>query len=138
MPLHPYLVFDGNAREAVQFYAKVFGAEEQPIMTYGSMASGPDAPPLPPGSEHLVMHTYLEIGGSKLMFSDNYPGAPFRQGNNFTIAYITHDEQAIRNAFQQLKEGGTVELELQEMPWSKCYGSLVDKFGIGWQFNLEQ
>jgi PhnB protein len=102
-------------------------------MTFGSMNSEE----LPPGTEDLIMHTFLEIGGSKVMFSDNFPGAPYKQGNNFTLAYVSSDEAAIRDAFHKLKDGGTVKMELQETPWSKCYGSLTDKYNIQWQFNLE-
>lgn len=136
MPLNAYLIFNGNTREVVQFYAQVFGLEEPQMMTFGSMPPNPDAP-LPPGAENLIMHTHLTIAGSSLMFSDTYPGMPYRQGNNFSLAYVSKDEEAIKDAFHKLKEGGTIELELQETPWSKCYGSLTDKFGISWQFNLE-
>jgi PhnB protein len=133
MPLNPYLIFNGNAREAALYYADVFGLEEPVFMTFGDAHTEG----LPPGAEHLIMHTYLEIAGTRLMFSDNYPGAPFQQGNNFTLAYVSGDEEAIRAAFDRLKEGGTVELDLQETPWSKCYGSLTDKFNIKWQFSHE-
>lgn len=72
------------------------------------------------------------------MISDNYPGMPFHEGNNFTIAYVSSDEEAIRKAFAKLKEeASSVEMELQETPWSKCYGSLTDKFNIQWQFSHE-
>lgn len=134
MALNPYLIFNGNAREAALYYAKVFGVKEPELMTYGSMHSEH----LPPEAADLIMHTNLEIAGSKLMFSDNFPGEPFQQGNNFTLAYVGSDEAAIRDAFQKLKEdGGTVKMELQEVPWSKCYGSVVDKFNIEWQFSHE-
>mgnify|MGYP000874979640 CR=1 FL=1 len=133
MPLNPYLIFDGNTREVVQFYVKVFGLEEPQFLTYESMHSDD----LPSGSQDLIMHTFLEIAGTKLMFSDNFPGMPYQQGNNFTIAYIDSDEAAIRDAFQKLKEGGSVKMELQETPWSKSYGSLTDKYNIQWQFSHE-
>ncbi|MNZ56399.1 hypothetical protein D3C78_743440 [compost metagenome] len=42
----------------------------------------------------------------------------------------------IQAYFSRLKEGGKVEMELQETFWSKCYGSVVDRFGIHWQFNF--
>lgn len=58
-------------------------------------------------------------------------------GNNFTIAYVSSDEAAIRKAFEKLKAEGEVEMELQETPWSKAYGSLTDKFKVKWQFNLD-
>ena len=36
-----------------------------------------------------------------------------------------------------MKEGSSVEMDLQETFWSKCYGSLTDKFGIIWQFSRD-
>jgi PhnB protein len=133
MALNPYLIFDGNTREVVLYYAQVFGLEEPQLMTFGSV----HADQLPPGSENLIMHTYLEIAGSKLMFSDNFPGLPYQLGNNFTLAYVSDDEVAIKAAFKKLQEDGSVQMELQETPWSKCYGSLTDKYNIQWQFSHE-
>ncbi|MNP75650.1 hypothetical protein D3C76_1727390 [compost metagenome] len=43
----------------------------------------------------------------------------------------------MKSWFNQLKEGGSVTMELQETFWSKLYGSLKDKFGIEWQVSLE-
>jgi Uncharacterized protein conserved in bacteria len=133
MALNPYLIFNGNAREAALYYAQVFGTAEPQILTYGSMHSDH----IPEEANDLVMHTNLEIAGSKLMISDEFPGRPFQQGTNFTLAYVSNDEAAIRSAFEKLKDGGEVEMELQETPWSKAYGSLTDKFNIKWQFNHE-
>jgi len=134
LALNPYLIFDGNAREAALYYAQVFGLEEPQIMTYGSV----HAEGLPPDAENLVMHTSLDIAGGKLMISDNYPDSPYQQGNNFTVAYVSNDEAAIRSAFEKLKDGSTVKMELQETPWSKCYGSVIDRFNIEWQFSHEE
>lgn len=133
MPLNPYLIFNGNAREATLFYANVFGLDEPQFLTYGSIHSED----MPPEAADRIMHTNLDIAGGKLMISDDYPGSSYQQGNNFTIAYISNDEAAIKSAFQKLLEGGTVELELQETPWSKLYGSLEDKYGVKWQFSHE-
>jgi uncharacterized glyoxalase superfamily protein PhnB len=41
----------------------------------------------------------------------------------------------IYTLFNKLKEGGTVNMDLQETFWSKCYGSVTDKFGIQWQLS---
>jgi PhnB protein len=131
MAIYPYLVFDGNTREVVNFYVDVFGLEEPQIMTFGSVHSDE----IPPEAKDLVMHTYLDIAGGKIMFSDNFPGMEYQQGNNFTIAYISNDVEAMKDAFDKLKEGGSVKMEIQEVPWSKAYGSLTDKFNIQWQFS---
>jgi len=133
VPLNAYLNFNGNTREVVEFYAKVFGVEAE-IITFGSMPPNPDHP-LPPGTENLVMHARMTIEGSDLMFSDVFPGMPFQQGNNISLTLVSKNEAAVRDAFHKLKEGGEVVMELQETPWSKCYGMVTDKFGIGWQFN---
>ncbi|MFC5467675.1 VOC family protein [Cohnella suwonensis] len=135
MPINAYLNFEGNTREVVLFYAEVFGLGEPQLITFGSMPAHPDYP-LPPGTEDWVMHARLMIDGSALMFSDVFPGMPYNPGNNFTLSYVTKDEDALKSAFHKLKEGGTTVMELQETDWSKCYGQVTDKFGIGWQFNL--
>ena len=54
------------------------------------------------------------------MFSDTFPGSPFIQGNNISLAFVSKNEEEIRSAFEALKEGGTVAMELQETFWSKC------------------
>lgn len=133
MALNPYLIFNGNAREAALYYAQVFGLPEPQLMTFGSVHSDE----IPPEAANLIMHTYLDIAGGKLMISDTFPGMPYQRGNDFTLAYVSSDEAAIRAAFEKLKDGGEVEMELQETPWSKAYGSLTDKFNVKWQFSHE-
>lgn len=77
------------------------------------------------------------INGSPLMFSDVFPGTLFVAGNNFSLAIVSPDREEIESYFHQLKDGGQVRMELQETFWSKCYGSVIDKFDIEWQFNYE-
>ncbi|MGZ0049461.1 VOC family protein [Brevibacillus gelatini] len=134
MPVHAYLTFNGNCREAVQFYAQVFQTEAPQIMTYGEAPQDPNYP-LPEEAKNLVMHTRLLISGSPVMFSDAFPGMPYSAGTNFSLAVISDNQDELKGYFDKLKEGGTVRMELQETFWSKAYGSLVDKFGIEWQFN---
>ncbi|HLU22786.1 MAG TPA: VOC family protein [Bacillaceae bacterium] len=135
MALNPYIRFDGNARDAIMFYVNVFKLEEPQIMTFGSIHSEEE---LPPGAKDLVMHTELRIAGGNLMISDNFPGMPLQQGNNFSLGYISNKETEIREAFEKLKDGGSVIMELQETPWTKCYGSIKDKFNIEWQFSYQE
>jgi PhnB protein len=76
------------------------------------------------------MHTRLNIDGSNVMFSDTFPGMPFIEGNNITLAVVNKDQEYITTVFNRLKEGGKVGMELQETFWSKLYGQVTDKFGI--------
>ena len=135
MSIDVYINFNGNCREAVEYYAQVFETGKPKLMTFGETPSHPDYP-LPEEAKQLIMHTRLNISGSNVMFSDVFPGMPFVEGNNITLAFVTDNKEEIQKSFDKLKDGGKVEMELQETFWSKYYGSLIDKFGIHWQFNL--
>ena len=136
MAVNVYLNFNGNCREAVEYYAKVFGTDKPQIMTFGDTPPDPSFP-LPEEAKNLVMHTRLILNGSPVMFSDVFPGMPFVAGNNISLAIVSPNRDEIESYYHQLKEGGQVRMELQETFWSKCYGSVTDKFGIDWQFNYE-
>jgi len=136
MAIDVYLTFNGNCREAAEFYAEVFQTEKPEIMTFGDSPQSPDFV-LPEEAKDLVLHTRLNINGSNIMFSDTFPGSPFIEGNNVSLAFVSKEEDIVKSAFNALKMGGKVSMDLQETFWSKCYGSLRDKFGIEWQFSHE-
>lgn len=135
MSVDVYMNFNGNCREAVEFYAQVFATEEPKMMTFGEAPPNPEYP-LPEEAKGLIMHTRLNINGSNVMFSDVFPGMPFVVGNNITLAIVSDNKDEIRSFFDKLKVGGKVGMELQETFFSKLYGSLTDKFGVEWQLNL--
>ena len=134
MAINVYLNFNGNCREAIEFYAQVFNTEQPQIMTFGESPQDPNYP-LPEDAKNRVMHSRLTISGSTVMFSDTFPGSPFIEGNNVTLAVVSENLEELREYFNKLKEEGKVGMELQETFWSKSYGMLTDKFGIHWQFS---
>lgn len=134
MAVNAYLNFAGNCREAVAFYADVFGAEAQPVMTYGDAAH---AMPVTDEEKNLVMHTTLTVKGSTLMFSDVTKAYPITVGNQISLVVTSDDIDDIEAMFHRLAEGGTVLMPLQRTFWSQRYGYLVDRFGIGWQISHE-
>lgn len=136
MPVQAYINFNGDCKEAVGFYAKVFKTKEPQFMLYGDVHEESDFAQ-DEAAKKLVMHTNLIISGSKVMFSDVPPGMPFIPGNNISLTVVSKDKEEIRSAYDLLKEGGTVNMELQETFWSKCYANVTDKFGINWQLSLE-
>ena len=136
MAIDVYINFNGNCREAVEYYAQVFKTEEPKIMTFGDTPPNPEFS-IPVEAKNLIMHALLNINGSNVMFSDVFPGSPFTQGNNISLVIVSKNIDEIKSLFNEMKEGGTVEVDLQETFWSKCYGSLTDKFGIGWQFSYD-
>lgn len=134
MSVETYINFNGNCREAVEFYADVFGTEKPKIMLFGDMPSD-NGFPLTEATSNLVMHTEIKVMGSTIMFSDVPPDMPFTAGNNISLVLRSDDMDGLKAIFNQLKEGGHVMMDLQETFWSKCYGFVTDKFGIGWQLS---
>lgn len=134
MAIETYINFSGNCREAVEFYAGVFGTEQPKIMLYGD-APAEEGHPLTEETKKLVMHTELKIKGSTVMFSDVPPGMPFTVGNNISLVFVSDDLEEIQFVFNRLKAGGTVTMDLQETFWSKAYGFVTDKYGVGWQLS---
>ncbi|WP_094228733.1 VOC family protein [Methanolobus psychrotolerans] len=136
MSVQAYINYNGNCREAVEYYAEVFGTEKPQIMFYRDVPLDEDFP-LTEETMDLVMHTSLDIEGSTVMFSDVPPGMSLITGNNVSLVIISKDMDKIKAMFDKLKGDGTVGMDLQETFWSKLYGFVTDKFGVGWQFNYD-
>ena len=134
--LIPYLVMDGNAKEAIEFYQKALDAQVLFSQSFGEMPENPEFP-LPPEAKDLVSHATIKVGETEVMFSDNFPGTPHQSGNQVTICISTDDAEQARKFFDALQEGGHVGMPLQETFFSPAYGSLTDKFGVNFQIFTE-
>ena len=134
MPILAYMIFNGNCREAVEYYADVFGAEKQEIMRFGDMPPEEGYEP-PEEAKDLVMHTALNIYDSEVMFSDAMPGSTVPFGKNINLTVVTDDLDKMTADFNRLAQDGKVTMELQKTFWSPSYGALTDKFGVEWQFS---
>ena len=132
MQLELFINFDGNCREAVEFYAKVFKSKVENLMTYG------DAPPdpnhtVPEADRDKIMYAGIPIGGITMMFMDASSDFSLVVGNNINPTISVDDKDEVTRLFNELKEGGEVYAELQQTFFSEWYGMVEDKFGIAWQ-----
>ena len=129
-----FINFNGNCREAVTFYAKVFDKNVPTFMTYGDAPPGPsvDAQSAQ-ANKDLVMYTGLNIAGTEVMFCDYTADMGYVHGNNISPVVSSTDMDEVRTLFERLSEGGTVDMPLGETFWSSLYGMVTDKFGITWQ-----
>ncbi len=135
MTLNTYLHFNGNCREAFEFYRSVFGGEFAFIDTF---ANGPEDFEVPEEELDNIMHVSLPIGSSVLMGSDTPSSfGPANMGNNFSISCLTQSREETDELFAGISEGGTVTCPLADMFWGAYFGSCTDRFGINWQFNCE-
>ena len=131
MALEMYLNFKGNCYEAVSFYSKVFKTEMQNIMYYSDMPEDPDFV-VTDEVKNMVLHTFLNINGTTVMFSDCPPNIPLKFGNNTALVINKDNTEEIKELFNALKDGGLVIMDLQETFWSRLYAFVEDKYGILW------
>lgn len=129
-----YLNFDGNCRQAMEFYAECLGADVE-LMPFSSMPG--EACQDVDRATDRIMHARLSKGGTLVIASDTMPGMPFRQGNNFNICIDCEGREEIERLFAALGENGSVSMPLQNTFWGAYFGMLTDQFGIGWMLNYE-
>jgi len=132
MTFDVFLNFDGDCREALEFYAGVFGLPmPDQIMTYDQIP-GSD---FGTGNEGRVTYANLPIFGSNIMFSDCPAGSKFVKGTNITLTLGTADGEEIKRIFDALAAGGEVAMPLGKTFFSELYGMVTDKFDITWQLS---
>ena len=128
--LNPYISFDGNAREAMEYYERVFGGSLT-LNTFGEYGAK-DAP-----EADKIMHGMLEApGGLSLMGADTPPGTELDPGNNIAVSLSGDDADELHGYWEKLSDGGTVSVPLEKQMWGDEFGMCVDRFGIGWMVNI--
>ncbi len=133
MALNTYLTFDGNCREAFEFYRSVFGGEFTEFQTFGD---GPPDMPVTDAEKNRVMHVALPVGSSVLMGSDSSSfGPPLAVGNNFSLSIEVESRERCDELCAKLSAGGAVIMPLQEQFWGAYFGQWTDRFGVNWMVN---
>jgi PhnB protein len=137
MDIEPYLTFDGNCEEALEFYSKCLGGKLTIMMRYAG--SPMDTPELPAQWKNKVMHATLEADGKHLMASDNMPGRPFKGYSGITVSVnIPKDAARGKQVFDALAQGGRIEMPFQKTFWGARFGMLTDRFGVPWMVNCDE
>jgi len=134
MNVTPYLIFNGDCEEALNFYAKCLGGEIKELNRFeGSPAEGMAE------DKQLVMHAIFIAKGVMLMASDSGKNAATETGGgkvHLSLNFDTNEE--IESAYQSLSEDARVTMPLQDTFWGARFGMITDKFGINWMFNYDR
>lgn len=115
----PYLAVD-NASEAIDFYQRAFGAQENVRM------DGPGG---------AIMHAELKVGDSMIMLSDPFPQAstkPPSQLGGTSVSIFAYVEKIDDVYKQAIDAGATSLMEPDDMFWGDRFGSVQDPFGHSW------
>lgn len=128
MSFDPYLYFDGTCREAMSWYAAVFGAEATYMMTY---AEAPDTAGMPPGDDR-ILHACITVDGRMLMASDLPAGQGGGAQQGVGISHACRTRTEAEALFDTLAEGGEVQMPFADVFWADGFGMLRDRFGTHW------
>ena len=130
--LNPYLNFGGTARQAMDFYAGVFGGNLafNTFSEFGAEDS-PDA--------DLIMHGVLETdAGYTIMASDVPSDRDYRPMAGVSLSLSGDDADLLRGYWDKLSAGGTITMPLEKQAWGDEFGMCVDQFGVPWMINISQ
>lgn len=115
-----HLWFNGNCRDAIEFYQKAFGAK-----IVGEIAPGPDG--------ESVLHAMLKIGDSTIMLADAWPGNwEIGPDNHATAGIFLYVEDCDKIYNQSIEAGCIVENEMMDAFWGDRMGKVRDPYGHCW------
>ena len=130
--LNPYLNFNGHARQALEFYASVFGGK--PVFSTFADFGAQDSP-----DADRIMHGMLETdAGYTIMAADVTSEMPYQPPAGFAVSLSGDDGDALHEYWAKLAAGGTVTMAMQKQAWGDEFGMCVDKFGVPWMVDIIQ
>jgi predicted 3-demethylubiquinone-9 3-methyltransferase (glyoxalase superfamily) len=126
--LTTFLMFEGKAEEAMNFYVSLFpNSAVTQVTRYGAGQAGP---------EGSVMHARFSLNGRELMCIDS----PVKHAFTFTPAISLFvdcaAEAEVDELYAKLSAGGSILMPLDTYPFSRKFGWVADRYGVSWQLNL--
>lgn len=129
--LTPYLFFDGECRQAMEFYQACLGGEL--ILT--TVKDTPAKDQMPAFQHDKVLNARLRGNELELSASDWLrPDRTPVRGNTACLYLTGGASQRLKSLFEKLSQGGEVTDPLTVQSFG-TYGALNDKFGVRWMFH---
>ncbi|ALC83474.1 MULTISPECIES: VOC family protein [Bacillus] len=124
----PFLMFEGNAEEAMNYYTSLIEESEITRITrYG---------PNEAGDEGSVMQAVFSLKGQEFMCIDSNVKHEFTFTPSFSVFLTCDSEEEITRLYESLSDGGGALMPLGDYFFSKKFGWIVDRFGVSWQLNF--
>lgn len=132
--LTPYLLFDGNCRQAMGFYKSCFGGE----LTVTKVKDSPVKDQMPAAQQDKIINARLRSGNLEISASDWLrPDQTPVRGNTVCLYLSGGTLQELKVLFERLSQGAEVTDPLRELFFG-TYGALNDQFGVRWMFQTNQ
>ncbi len=126
----PYITLPGTAREALTFYADIFGGEAR-LHTFAEF-NRTDGP------ADAIAHCFLVNGPVSIFAADAAGDDKAFQSEGLMLALLgTAAPPVLHEWFTRLSAGGRIVDGLQERPWGASDGQVIDRFGLHWLIGYE-
>jgi len=112
--IYPCFWFDGQAKEAAEFYCSVFSNSKITTST--------------------PMVVQFELGGKKCMGLNG--GPMFKINPSISLFVLCESINETNRVWDKLIIGGKALMPIEKYPWSERYGWLQDRFGLTWQISV--
>jgi PhnB protein len=138
--LNIYLTFDGNCKEAFDFYKSVFGGEFIHVGQFKDMPADPQCQ-INEDDMEKIMHISYQIDEHAILMGSDTGGewaTSYQQGNNFSVSIKADSKADADRLFAGLSAGGSITMGLADTFWNSYFGMFTDKFGIQWMVSYDQ
>lgn len=125
-----FLMFEGDAEEAMTFYTSLFDDSE--IVRINKY--GPDGPH-GPEAEGTVQHALFTLKGQQYRAIDSF-GHDFTFTPSISLFVECDSEEELEMLYKKLMEGGTAAMPLDDYGFSTKFAWVQDRFGVSWQLNF--
>lgn len=132
--INAYIGFNGQCREAMNFYKECLGGE----LSLMTVEESPIAAQCPEAIKGHIVHAMLVNNGLVLMGSDMVSPDGYTKGNNVALSLNCSSEEEINNFYNRLSEGGRIIDPLKDQFWGALFGVTADKYGIVWMLNYDK
>ncbi|MFL5350902.1 MAG: VOC family protein [Hyalangium sp.] len=126
--VRPFLMFEGKAEEAMNFYVSTLpGSQIVDVVRYG---------PGGPGAEGSVMKATFSVAGQTVMCIDSPAKHAFTFTPSFSFFVDCDSESELERLFAALSQGGATLMPLGNYGFSRKFAWINDRYGVSWQLNL--
>jgi PhnB protein len=131
--VNAYLTFNGNCREAMNFYKECFGGD----LTLQTVKGSPMEDQFNAAATDRILHASLTNDSLVILGSDIAGPNGVVNGNSISLSLNCSSENEIRIFFSKLSSDGFIVHPLHQF-FAGTMGTLTDKFGKDWLLYYEK
>lgn len=132
--VNPYLTFNGNCLEAMEFYQECLGGK----LSFQTVADSPVSAKMPAKMKNCILHSELRSENLVLMGSDMPEEKGLVKGNTVSLILSFSNEAEIKSCYNKLVKGGRATHPIVLNFHGALFGCLIDKFGNRWLLNFDK